>query len=149
MQINEGVFFLISKLNKNVISLNAPFISLGRIKLSYFLTWKQYTWPVLFWNAIVKICNAFVYFLFLQSGLLLPHCRVILHFIELTDGTKEDRKEKHWKATHPPTSFQDSPHRTVTALLGVSQSSCGHKTPRTDSGLLPWTALLLVSRSEL
>lgn len=80
-------------------------------------------------------------FLFLQPGLLLPHCRVIQHFIELTDGTKEDGKEKTLKS-HPPTSFQDSPHRTLRALLGVSQSSCGHKTPCPDSGLLPQTASL-------
>lgn len=26
--------------------------------------WKQYTWPVLFWNVMVKICDAFFFFFF-------------------------------------------------------------------------------------
>lgn len=147
MQINEG-FFLILKLNKNVISLNDPFISLGRIKLSYFLMWKQYTWPILFWNAIAKICNAFVYFLFftIRVAASAPQSNTAFY---RTDRWNQRRQKRKTLKHQPPTSFQDSPHRTLTALLGVSQSSCGHKTPCTDSGLLLEKAFPLLSRSKL
>lgn len=101
-------FFLISKLNKNLISLNAPFISLGRIKLSSFLMWKQYTWPVLVWNAIVKMCNAFVYFFIFTIRVAACTLQSNTAFYG-TDRWSQRGQERKTRKNHPPASFQDSP----------------------------------------
>jgi len=93
---------------------------------------------------MVKICDAFL--LSLPSGLLLLYCRIILHFIELADWTKEDKKE-HGISTQFPLGLLS--HCASTAPPYFQSVFLWPENLGTDSGLLPYKTVSLLSYSEL